>query len=312
MKRWIMILALALPVAGFQTGCEWTSGGGVDSWSDSYNWVNFSGVYRGKDGGILVTDYTITPGAAPTTNQIPSNYELIGTGVGSGATTYSGILGHSPVVAGTLLIVAGGFTFTDNGSGGLTGNIGGTSGTIAYQTGGWSLDLGGSVIGSGTPIYATYTYTKSGSGSSGGVSSGASGKAIYAFTVYQEGQQLKLVDSNGKVYTGQFGSIRSTGGVDEGDGTAAAVGDTVVGQFSVSGVSAANMNVTIAGTMQAVVEGGDNGSYLAGRQIFGTWIEENGRTGDVTGEASPISIQLPSTSSGSSSTTSSGTSTTSS
>lgn len=76
----------------------------------------------------------------------------------------------------------------------------------------------------------------------------------------------------------------------------AVIGDSVVAQFSAEGVSAANYKVTIAGTFQGVVGGAAGATYLNNRKMYGTWIEEGGRTGDVNGEASPIVVTASSSS----------------
>ena len=39
------------------TGCEWTSGGGVESWDSSKNYVDVSGVYRAADNAVLVREF---------------------------------------------------------------------------------------------------------------------------------------------------------------------------------------------------------------------------------------------------------------
>lgn len=57
MKRFaVLSLAAALLAAGF-AGCEWGSSSNDKSWSDSFNWVNFSGEYRNGAGGRQI--YTV-------------------------------------------------------------------------------------------------------------------------------------------------------------------------------------------------------------------------------------------------------------
>ena len=276
--------------AALLTGCEWTSGGGVDSWSDAYNWVNFSGVYRGIGGGVLVTDYTATPGTPGVTNSVTG--QNIDTG--DGGHNYSGSLGHGSIVPGSLKITAGGYTLTDNGSGVLSG--GGGAGTISYGNGAWSINMGTHVIDSGTPIYASYQYTVSGAGGSGGAGSGASGRTIYSFTVQHQGQNLSIVDNNGKTYTGNFGTISSSGGANQNNQSTPATGDTITGTFEASGVSAAGYTVRIVGTFQGVVGAGNGTTFsLTNRQMFGTWIEDGGRTGDINGQSSPIQVTVTTT-----------------
>ena len=284
MKKIIKLVpgVLALLVAG---GCDWTSGGGVDSWSSRYNWVNFSGVYRGIGGGVLVTDFTATPGTDGETRT--ASGERIATGTAAN-TSYGGTLNNRSVVPGSVTINAGQFSLSDQGDGTLSGGPG-TSGTIEYGSGGWSIDLQSSP-GAGTPITATYQYDIEGTdGAPAG--SGASGRAIRSFTVHQEGETLRITDNNGALYRGNMGSVRSTGG---GESAGSLVeGETVVAQFSVSGTSSAGVEVRITGTFQGVVGGvsaaGDSAS-LGNRQMFGTWIEPSGRTGDINAQASPLRI----------------------
>ena len=66
MKRiaWIGVVAAVLALG--LAGCEWETGSGADSWTSAYDWVNFSGVYRGTTTTVLDPDYT--PGA---TNEVP-------------------------------------------------------------------------------------------------------------------------------------------------------------------------------------------------------------------------------------------------
>ena len=56
MKRMALIGMCAAVAALGLMGCEWDSTSGTDNWSSSYDWVNFSGVYRGTSGGLVVTE----------------------------------------------------------------------------------------------------------------------------------------------------------------------------------------------------------------------------------------------------------------
>lgn len=283
-----LTLAAALVVT---SGCEWSSGGGASSWSDSYNWVNFSGTYRGIGGGVLVTDYTTTPGSPGTTNSVSevTGHTSLGPD-GKANTVYSGKLSHGNIVAGTVTITIGTvISFQDNGAGGLTG---GNGGSINYGTGVYTVDCGSVVPAAGISIGAAYQYAVEGSSGSGGAGSGASGATIYSFVVWQNGQDLQITDNNGRTYSGTMGSVSGTL---TSTNQSAIVGDSIVAQFSVEGVSAANYKVTIAGNLQGVVGGAAGVTYLNNRKMFGTWIEDGGRTGDVNGEASPIAVSVSST-----------------
>jgi len=287
MLKKIMCAGLGGLLAAVLAGCEWSAGGGADSWSDRYDWVNFSGVYRGIGGGVLITDYTATPGTPGVTNQVDS--EHIGTGDGS-STAYSGTLNHHPLVPASITITAGGFTFTDpEGDGSLSG---GNGGTIDYGTGAWSIDLG-AILGSGEKIYASYLYSVSGSAGSGAPGSGTTGAKIYSFVVHQAGNTLEITDNNGCVYKGNMGDVSSSGGVSQ-DATTPnpAEGDQVIAQYTAEGTSAAGLKVHMAGTFQGVVGKDGDQYYLNNRKMYGTWVEDGGRTGDINGEASPIPVNL--------------------
>jgi len=73
---------------------------------------------------------------------------------GNGGKTYSGTLTLIPIFPGTFGPTDGIESFTDNGSGTLTGSAGGT-GTINYTTGAWSLSFNANVA-NGVDIYASF------------------------------------------------------------------------------------------------------------------------------------------------------------
>lgn len=287
MRRLIAVMCVLGGMTALM-GCDWSSGGGVTSWNSSYNWVNFSGVYRGLNGGILVTDYTSTPGAPGVTNSVLN--ETVGTTTGS-STVFNGVVNKRPVIPGSFSVSTAGYQLQDNGDGTLSGS--GATGSIDYGTGAWSFDLGGSqpFPDAGQPIRASYQYTVSGTSGSGAPGRGSTGKTVYSFTVFQEGQLLQITDNNGAVYSGNFGSVRSSGGGESGSSISA--GSSVIAQFVAEGVSAANQQVKMVGTFQGVVSGGGDSFSLADRRMFGTWIEAGGRTGDINGQASPVSIIVP-------------------
>jgi hypothetical protein len=74
--------------------------------------------------------------------------------VGTGVTTYSGILANFPVIPGTFTASDVTESFTDNGDGTLSGSVSGT-GTINYETGAWSLTFTAAVP-TGILITASY------------------------------------------------------------------------------------------------------------------------------------------------------------
>lgn len=287
----IGLAALTLVLAG----CEWTSGGGASGWSDRYNWVSFSGVYRGTTGGILITDYTSgVPGGGDSTFVASGT---VGTAT-PGTVDYAGTLSHQPVVAGSVTISVGGLTAVDDGVGVLAGTAGG--GTIVYATGAWSLTLAAAPVAN-TAIQASYTYTTTGTvgTGSGAASSGVAGDPIYAFTIVQTGERINITDNTGATYSGTISSIRSTGGISRNTASDSSTvvpqnGDTVIASFEASGTSSARKSVKIVGTLQGTVATDivapvagvtvtEQNYFLTDRTLNGTWIEKIGKTGNISG-----------------------------
>jgi len=303
-----MAVALVLPLAG----CDWTSNtdGGFSS---RYNFLNFSGVYRGVNGGLLVTDYSseiTTPdgeGSVGATNNVGSEVIAKGNGV---STAFAGFLDQNNIIEGSLTITTVGYTFTDaNSDDNLEGSFG-AFGTINYDTGQWSLNFDGFVLANGANITASYKYfiepesttpsKGTGSGPLGNATSGTTGAKIFAFTVEHFGNRITIIDNNGKEYSGSFGDIRTTSGVNQdnfgSDAQTISAGDSFIGTYSVEGISAAGKKVTMVGTFQGIIQSAIEGrATLDDRLMLGTWIEENGRTGNINGESSPISITIPTT-----------------
>lgn len=276
-RKWIQA-GVTVSLLAVICGCDWSTSGDDDSWSDRYNWVNFSGVYRGAGGGALVSTYSTTP--ASSTSVFTVTGERIATGNGS-KTVFNGTVKSGNLVAGSFSVSTAGYQLNETGGGALSGNAG-SSGSIVSGTGAWSVDFGGTAPDNGAPIYASYQYTAKTDTGTGG----SSGKTIYSFVVTQEGNKLSFVDNNGAVYSGNFGSVRTTQGASRdtpSDSGTPAVGDTVIGSFEVNGTSAAGYPVTITGTFQGTV--GAN-LQLTGRVLNGTWIEKGGKTGNVSGQAS--------------------------
>jgi hypothetical protein len=307
MKHVVRNFILMVLGIGF-AGCEWGGSGDDNSWNDSGAIANFNGSYRGGgSGGYLVSVYSTASSSTPGGTATISG-ESIGTGDGS-STTFGGTLTYAPVVAGSLSITAaGGFSFSDAGDGTLNGSVSGTSGTIAYPSGGWTINLGGGFIAAGGAITATYTVTNAGSSSSG--SSQGSTDPIYAFNVQQSGNKIKIIDNNGSVYEGSMGDMRTTGNLGSGSSGGTYVnGDQVIASFSASGKSAAGMFVNLTGSFQGTVQGVSSvtttsGSTtttktsmaLANRRIVGTWIEDGGKTGDISGVSdSAVNVSTSST-----------------
>ncbi len=291
--RWMA--AMAFLVGWGITGCEWESPGDDSYWSDRYNWVNFSGVYKNPNGGSVVTDYTVV---APGTNSgIVVSVGPVTVATGNGGNAYSGTLLPN-VVPGSVQITAAGVTFTDDGNGSLVPSSGLTTmnGSISYNSGAWNIFLGGVTVPNGSPIRARYSvYQSSGtSGTTGGnPKKGTTKTTIYSLTVFQEGNLVRVVDSDGKEYTGKMGSLRSASGE---MGSEPRAGDTVIAQYSVKGVSRAGLNVEMTGTFQGtIIAGGANRYVMVQRTMQGQWIEKNGKVGDIVGRASDAAFTYTST-----------------
>jgi hypothetical protein len=266
MKRMYRFSWLMVPIAAGLVGCDWTSGGGVDSWNERWNWVNFSGNYRGAN-GPLVSAYT-SDGSG---DELSIRNQRVGVGDGV-RTSFSGTLSNRPIVPRSVTIQAGGFSLTDDGGGVLSN--GGRFGSINYETGAWSIGLAPTVLDAGVPILASYQYRRT---SSGG---GATRFDVLSLTVFQEGNILRFTDNNGAVYEGKMGSIRGSGGF-SGEGARPA-GEVIIAQFNASGVSRAGVEVRLTGTLEATIQ---NDSSFSNRRITGTWIEARGQTGNINGTA---------------------------
>lgn len=299
-RKTAVLASMLVAIGVGLVGCEWESPSSSETWSDSYNWVNFSGVYKNPSGGSVVTDFTSTviPGSNTPSTAVPVG--PVNVGSGDGGTTYSGNLLPN-VVPGSVQISAGSggsaTVFVDNGSGGLT-SIGSItmSGFISYSSGAWSIDLAGNNLASGTPITARYSVFQSSgttviSGSGSGTGHGSTGTKILSLTLMQEGNLLTIIDSDGMSYSGKMGSLRSASG----DlGTAPRRGDIVIGQYSVKGSSRVGLPVEIVGVLQGTVSvsGGATSFVMSGRNIQGQWIEKvaGGKVGDVVGVARDAAI----------------------
>ncbi len=263
----------------FVLGCEWEKSGDDDSWSDSMaSWVNFAGTYRASDGGTLVRTTFGTGGVATVT----VSSESIGTG--NNGSTYGGSLANSPIVEGTLLITATGYGFRDDNNGALvdSGNPS-VSGSVVYQTGGWSINLAGNILGVGEAITASYSYSSGGSSSS----SDSSSDDIYSITIDQTGNRLTAIDSTGRTYSGEISGVAQSGG-----DTSGATEGTVTANFSMTGSDGATIVGVFAGYYTPASTDDDSAAgstgALVGRQIEGNYINASGVTGDMLGTTSDI------------------------
>lgn len=303
---------LAVAALALMSGCGWESGGGGDfsSWNDSYNWVNFSGVYRNPDGGVLVSGFGSTP-ATPAGET--KSEALIGTGV-AGLHQYSGVLSVRPVAPGTLTIHCQGFSFTDDGKGVLAGSNPGTGGTISYATGSWAINLGPLEFIQGAEITANWSVTVG--ATAGTINPGNTGKSVYSMSVAQTGNRLTFTDNNGARYEGFISGISAPtgggataagqGGNIEPQGSEAVTTDagpqtgTAFAQFEAEGRSTSGAHVKITGTLSLEFTTssttvntpgfwGDTSATTStqsnNRMMRATWIEEDGQTADIIGSA---------------------------
>jgi len=264
----------------FLTGCEWTAGSKVDSWDDSGNWVDFSGSYKAADGNVLVRQFGVSNSATYTTNTISG--EVLATGDGS-RTAFSGQTAYTPARGSLTIFTIGGYRFTDTaGTSGDTVSLvvepaDGSTGTFNYSTRAWALAFP-APLASGTQVIGTYRYAV--------ISpiQGNHGSAIYSFVVYQTGNKIQIIDSNGATYDGAIGTVRTTGGkiIDLNDPTVILpTSGPVVAQFSATGISQ-GYNVTLVGVLQGTLT---TATTLANRAMRATFIEEAGTESDVNAVA---------------------------
>lgn len=260
-KKTLLICAGLAASLALMTGCEWTAGGGSgvgQTWNDEVTSMDFSGVYKAADGGVLVRQpgagSSSTTNTTTSTNSVSS--ELLATGNGT-STAFAGTLAHPPPMRGTLTIVVGGYRFADPGSA-SAGTVAltvtpsdGTAGTINLDTGAWALSFA-SPIANGTQILGSYQYLST----TNVVNSnqGNHGNPIYSMVIYQQGNTVQIVDDCASKYEGYLGSSSIT--------------NTMV-QLYVTGYSQ-GYNVTICGT-------------LSSGTLKGTFIEDGGYAADISG-----------------------------
>lgn len=266
-KRFGTMIAGLLLTVGL-SACDWSSGGGAESWNDSFNWVNFSGVYRGAGGNPVVSEFGGDGG------NIQVNNEVVATGDGS-RTAFAGSLNNRPVVAGSVSITAAGFTLSDQGDGTLAG--GGKTGSISYETGSWSITLTPAAPDAGSAVVASYSYA----------AAGAAG-LVATLSVQQRGERITITDSAGASYAGVISNIRGVSG--GGENAAPVVGDVIVGQYNASGVSRSGREVRMTGSFETTVTGTAEAPAFSGRRMNGTWVEAGAGTGNINGSAGDMQV----------------------
>ena len=292
MRRFCSVAAVIAVSLLIVAGCEFQSTGTDGGYNDDLSWADFSGVYRpGSGQSYIVSDFSGTPSGTEDTTVEGSDIVGIGNGLDS---TFSATLTEVPT-KGSLTVYYSGESLTDpEGDGTLAGGGLGANGTISYDTGSLNVEFAGFPVAD-EEIVATYLYYQAGSVQN---PSPGSSDEIRTLTVSQQGSSLTFVDSNGAQYTGYITGMSTPGGLIS-NTVQDAVGFEVTATFEVSGVSASGIGVTIVGTFQG--EYTDNSdtisNYIINRGMQGTWIEDNGTTGDVVGYSTDIAVQNTSSSS---------------
>jgi hypothetical protein len=305
MKQLFGCLLVAGMVGLLVAGCEWTGTKGSASWDSSFNWVNFSGTYRAQDGGEMVVNHgvlVINPDTTITNNAENVHNQFQYDGKGTDVSIYEGEL-HSDLVPGSVVIVAGSHIFTDDGAG-ILSSSGGLEGTIEYDTGKWSIDLGAGFVAETASIKATYSFYPR---ASGGVSPGSDGtneaqdypwSGIYSMRIEQLGNHLRIVDGKFGQYEGIITTVSNGGG----DMTGSTSGN-IEAQFEVTGRASDGRAITIVGSFlggyiaPSVADAATTGTgsaygALQGRILQAIWVEPDGTTADVVGEAGTVEIDL--------------------
>ncbi|MDI6774058.1 MAG: hypothetical protein QME60_01485, partial [Verrucomicrobiota bacterium] len=289
----VSVLAVASVCMGL-VGCEWKMAGddGFNSWSDRYKWVNFSGTYRG-DNDLLVKKASKSRGGGGGGGDDDGDRVTIRNEPDGVAPPYTGSLSgnmeHLPVVPGSITIVfgwsqSGAFgSFTDDGEGVLDGwfRLFGPdpplrgNGRIIYDTGVWTLSLAQPGLMNEQPITLNYQYTLTNivivdKKPTNDVDIVTAGGSIYTFQVFQNGEDLEILDNNGYRYHGVMAGVKTAGG----DDTGMTSGD-VIAQYEARGGKKAS--VTIEGTFRGVYTAPANtglSGILRNRVIEGTWMED--------------------------------------
>lgn len=129
MQRKSASLSLVALAALF-AGCEWTSTSGSDSWSGSYDAMNFGGSYR-------ITTLALTSSSESSSTSHGADWATVGNESGgtfaAGAAAASGHTREQNIVPGSVKISCGGYVWTDDGSRGLVFS-GGSSSSASSQT----------------------------------------------------------------------------------------------------------------------------------------------------------------------------------
>lgn len=199
--------AFAAALAALLAGCEWTSTSSSDSWSGSYDAMNFAGTYRSSASLISSAGASTDEGA---TTEVPYS-EKIGSVSGK---SFSGKLGKTPVVPGSVVIsTADGWSFHDDGAGSLLDDSKNSVGSLSYSGGGVSISFSTPKSGDVSATYSFYSKTTT----PGNDTAAANDTMvnISAITVSQSGQNLSMTTSTGLKMSGKFTAVRQTSGTED-------------------------------------------------------------------------------------------------
>jgi len=308
MKKFLGCMVFILTMV-MLSGCEWGNSGSGSTWSDSFSWINFAGVYRPVAGKSFLVQKpgtsTNTPGSISQTTQ------SLGSG-DNNRTLFEGTLANRPIIMGSVVVRAGTWSISDpDGDGQIGDATADGTGTINYSTGLISVrwNNGPSV---GTDVRVTYSYSIPGSsGNPSGPTSGTGNLEIYSLTLTQNGNVLDAVDSNGVSYHGQISNLAQGGGDKTGNTSGGVVanftmktsgGVQIVGVLTGNYVApadngAAAEDTVVGGNIKsetdtdAAPETVTTGRLL-NRQMQGTYIGADGSTGDIQGQAGGLTVTV--------------------
>lgn len=307
MKKFLGCMAIILTMV-ILTGCEWGNSGSGSTWSDSYSWINFAGVYRPPAGKSFLVQ---KPGTSTNTpSSIAQTTQSLGSGDGNQA-HFEGILANKPIVVGTVVVRAGAWSMADpDGDGNIAGGEG--VGVINYSSGVITVDWN-LAPANGINVIVTYGYSVPGTdGNPSGPTSGSGNLEIYSLTLTQNGNVLDAIDSNGVRYHGEISNLAQGGGDRTGNTSGGVVanftmktdgGDQIVGVLTgnyvapsdndaTGGDTAGGGNIKVETDTDTAPEAVTTGRLL-NRQMQGTYIGADGSTGDIQGQAGGLTVTVP-------------------
>ncbi|MBQ7667672.1 MAG: hypothetical protein IJS46_06730 [Kiritimatiellae bacterium] len=203
MQRKSSFPAFAAALAALVAGCEWTSTSSSDSWSGSYDAMNFAGTYR--------SSASLTSSSGESDGSPVAYSESIGS---ISSKSFSGKLSKTPVVPGSVVIsVSDGFSYHDDSAANIVDDNGNTVGAISYSGGGVSLSFSGQKTGSVSVSYSYYPGTTT--AGTDAATSDSTLSNISSITVSQSGQNLSMTTNTGLKMSGKFTAVRQTSGTED-------------------------------------------------------------------------------------------------